>query len=156
MRAGSSGGSNVVVLVLVVVTIVDVELGSDVVLVSVVLVVVAPDTSLRLRSPARLAAPGPGKPAAPSITKLPVAGMQKADARSAGLPASWRGPAGSPSSANSRQAGLLKHPALPLSWSGQNTPSVALRCEGEVASGVRSIGRLPRTELPSLPPGGQS
>src|SRR6185436_1081090 len=100
MRAGSSGGSSVVVLVLVVVTMVLVEVGSDVVLVTEVLVVVAPLTSVRLSRPARLAAPGPGRPAAPSITKLPVAGMQNVEASSAGPPASSSAPAGNPSSAN--------------------------------------------------------
>src|SRR5262249_45595059 len=76
-------GSSVVVDDVVVEVVVVVEPGSEVVVgggrVDVV-VVVGPVNWWSVTVPERLAAPGPGSEAAPSISGLPVAGMQNADA----------------------------------------------------------------------------
>ena len=157
-----SGGSGSSVVVLVVVGGTEVVDEAAVVEVvgggGVVVVVLVEPNSRSTTVPVRLAAPGPGNDAAPSIRTLPVAGMQKADANAIGCGTSCvSGPAGTPACENERQAVLPKHPSLPpVVCPGQKRPAASLSLAVPVTRGDKATGIEPKSELPSEPPGTQS
>jgi hypothetical protein len=125
----------------------------------VVVVVVVLPSVCRSTVPARLAAPGPGSDVAPSTSTLPVAGMQNFEASDTAAGVSCvSGPAGMPVSEYERHAVLPKQPWLlfELVCPGQKSPFALLALAVPVTTGVRSTARLPRSALPSEPPGWQS
>src|SRR6185369_13690418 len=106
--------------------------------------------------PGRLIAAGPGRPAEPSTSTLPLDGTQKVDASVAGCGlAAASAPFGAmPVSVKERQFVLPKQPAVV--WPGQNRPAGFDLELVPVVTGLRFALTVPRSMLPSVPPGAQS
>src|SRR5712691_175602 len=87
-------------------------------------------------------APGPGRPTAPSTSKLPDAGMQTVAARAVVKVPRPAGVRGCPTSRMSRAPGNPKAPAVV--WAGQKAPFGAGSRLVPVVAGTRLTGNVPR------------
>src|SRR5258706_5004485 len=101
-------------------------------------------------------AAGPGSPAEPSTSTLPLDGTQKVDTSTAGCGVTADNAAlgAAPVSVNERHVVWPKQPGDVCP--GQKSPAGLLFELVPVVTGVRLATTVPRSTLPSVPPGAQS